>query len=142
MTDTPEGPPDSKALAVAVEGSRSLAETVARDTSKAEELAEAARRKAERNRGPLEKVWRYLLALIRLLKAYSRREYSSIPWGSIVLVTVALLYFVSPIDLLPDFFLGGLVDDAALIALIVRQIQTDLDAFIAWEVREDQEEAS
>jgi uncharacterized membrane protein YkvA (DUF1232 family) len=70
-----------------------------------------------------------------LLRAYIRGDYRDIPWGSIVLVIVAIIYFVSPIDLIPDIIpVIGLTDDAAVIAFVIAQIKADLDNFLAWEV--------
>ena len=128
-----DGAPPAKALTVVVEQSRELAESVAKNPTRAERLADSAARKAGRNRAALVKVWTYLTASARLLKAYARREYTRIPWGSIVLLVATLLYFVNPLDLVPDILLGGLVDDAALIAFVSRKLRADLDAFLEWE---------
>jgi uncharacterized membrane protein YkvA (DUF1232 family) len=69
-----------------------------------------------------------------LLRAYTKREYTVVPWGSIVMVTIAILYFVSPIDLIPDWLpLAGFVDDAAVILFVIRQLKQDIDGFLAWE---------
>ena len=47
---------------------------------------------------------------------------------------IALAYFVSPIDLIPDFIpILGLIDDSTVIAVVVAQIKSDIDNFIAWE---------
>jgi len=43
-----------------------------------------------------------------------------------------LLYFVSPIDFVPDFLPGGLIDDAFVLSLIIRQIKTDLYKYKEW----------
>lgn len=136
--------PTKKEIEKVIEQSKSKAEEYARDPNKAKKLLDDAVRmtkKFEKNRGPLADVWGYLTALFRLLRAYIRRNYHDIPWGSIVLVTVAILYFVSPFDLIPDIILGvGLVDDAAIIAFVVAQIKADLDNFLAWEVEQLQRE--
>ena len=133
-----------KKIAEAVEKTKSKAEGYVRDPKKAKKLLDDAVKKAkdyEKNRGPLAEVWSYLTGLYRLLRAYIRGDYREIPWGSIVLVTVAIIYFVSPIDLIPDFLPGGLVDDAALIVFVVKQIKTDLDDFLTWEItRTDNED--
>jgi uncharacterized membrane protein YkvA (DUF1232 family) len=88
----------------------------------------------QNKKGPLADVWDYLTALFRLLRAYINREYIDIPWGSIVLVVIAIIYFVSIIDLIADFIPGlGYIDDAAVITFVIAQIKTDLDKFIQWE---------
>ena len=139
--------------AEAVERGKSKAEEYLGNPSKIKRLADEAWEKAKnyerdrsnerdenykKARGPFDSVWGYFMALIRLLKAYARKEYRDIPWASIVLVTVAIIYFVSPIDLIPDFIpVAGYVDDAAVIAFVIAQIKADLDNFIAWEKRQE-----
>jgi uncharacterized membrane protein YkvA (DUF1232 family) len=67
-------------------------------------------------------------------------QYREIPTKSILSVIAALLYFVSPIDAIPDFLLGfGFIDDAAIIAFTVRQISKDLDSFKQWKENNGQE---
>lgn len=48
-----------------------------------------------------------------------RGDYREIPWATVGALTVALGYFLAPIDVLPDFipFLG-FVDDAAVFGLV------------------------
>jgi uncharacterized membrane protein YkvA (DUF1232 family) len=136
-TRKPVTPPDAEKISETVEKTRSKAEEYARDPEKAKKLIDEAVRKArqqEKNKGPLADIWNYLTALFRLLQAYMRREYTDIAWGSIVLVIVAIVYFVSPLDLIPDFIPAlGFVDDAAVIAFVVAQVKTEVDDFLRWE---------
>ena len=104
--------PGKNEIAKAIEKTKNKAEEYARDPRKAKKLLDDAVKKAksyERNRGPLAEVWSYLTALFRLLRAYIRKDYQDIPWSSIVLVIVAIIYFVSPIDLILTYFLAGLL---------------------------------
>lgn len=133
--------PDEKALLKIVDRSTALATRVAQDPGQTEKLIRSAERKAARNENAIRQVYNYVVSFSRLLRAYARREYTVVPWGSIILITIALIYFVSPIDLIPDFVLGGFIDDVALIASIVKQVQSDLDAFRAWETRDLSEDA-
>jgi uncharacterized membrane protein YkvA (DUF1232 family) len=88
----------------------------------------------EAHPGPLAGIWVYLQACARLIRAYSAGEYTALPVRSMVLVTVAIIYLVSPLDILPDFLpLIGLVDDAAFIGFVIAQVKRDLDAFMVWE---------
>lgn len=126
-----------KQIAEAVEKTKGKAEEYARDPEKTKSLLRDALNKAkgfEKNRGPLAEVWSYLTALFRLLKAYVSGKYREIPLSPIVLVVVAILYFVSTIDAVPDVLPGGLLDDAAVIGFVVTQIKVDLDNFLAWEI--------
>ncbi|HOW91811.1 MAG TPA: DUF1232 domain-containing protein, partial [Anaerolineaceae bacterium] len=70
-----------------------------------------------------------------MLKAYINKEYTVVPWASIVLVAGTVLYFLSPIDLILDWLpLAGFVDDAAVLVFVFRQIRVDLEKFQAWEL--------
>jgi len=45
----------------------------------------------------------------------------------------ALLYFIAPLDALPDFLFGwGLLDDAAVISYVSNQLRKELEAFKQW----------
>jgi uncharacterized membrane protein YkvA (DUF1232 family) len=138
----PVTPPDPEKISETVEKTRSKAEEYARDPEKAKKLIDEAVRKArrqEKHKGPLADIWNYLTALFRLLQAYVRREYTDIAPGSIVLVIVAIVYFVSPLDLIPDFIPAlGFVDDAAVIAFVVAQLKAEVDDFLRWEAHHEQ----
>lgn len=71
---------------------------------------------------------------IRMVKAYANGTYRETPLKSIVIVVAALLYFVMPLDLIPDLIpVTGLVDDFAVILWVYKHLQTDIDAFVVWE---------
>jgi len=71
--------------------------------------------------------------LIALVKAFIEKRYLDIPIGSIIAIVGALIYFLSPIDLLPDFLPAiGLVDDAAVIALAYKLVHDDVKEYKAW----------
>jgi uncharacterized membrane protein YkvA (DUF1232 family) len=72
--------------------------------------------------------------LVRLTRAYARGDYRQVSKGTIVLVVAALAYFVSPIDAIFDHLpLGGLLDDAAVLAWVVSEVRAEIEAFRAWE---------
>ena len=144
-TETPvhKAKPTKKQIIEAIEKTKSKAEEYVHDPKKAKKLLDDAVKKTksfDKSRGPLGEVWSYLTALFRLLKAYIQKDYRDIPWGSMVLVIVAIIYFVSPVDLIPDILPGGYIDDAAVIAFVVAQIKVDLDNFMAWEVGQSDDE--
>lgn len=57
-------------------------------------------------------------SMISLVRSYIKKEYTEIPLGSILGIISALIYIVSPIDLIPDIAPGiGYLDDAAIIIL-------------------------
>ncbi len=97
-------------------------------------LVSRAYERATRHDASLARVRGDLGALIRLARAWAKREYTAIPWKSILYAVAALLYFVNPIDLIPDAIIGlGFVDDVAVVAAVVSAIRKEVDEFEAWE---------
>jgi uncharacterized membrane protein YkvA (DUF1232 family) len=104
-------------------------------------LLDQALHKAGSSQGRLAEVWDSLLASLRLLRAYASGRYRDIPWASLLSIVAAVIYFVMPLDLIPDFILAlGLIDDAALLAWILSSLKNDLDQYIEWEKAQPQDE--
>lgn len=75
-----------------------------------------------------------LPVLIRLSLAYATGAYRRLPWKGIVGVIAAVLYFLSPIDAIPDFIpVIGYLDDAAVVAYVMRMLGDEVARFRAWE---------
>ena len=71
--------------------------------------------------------------LISLIRAYVKKEYTDIPYASIVAILGALLYLLAPVDLIADLTPGiGLVDDIAVIGFAMRIVKADLDVYKQW----------
>lgn len=74
--------------------------------------------------------------MMRMTKAWALREYRAVPWKSLVYIVGAIIYFVNPVDLIPDVLVGiGFIDDAAVAAAVVRAVHDQLESFRAWEER-------
>jgi uncharacterized membrane protein YkvA (DUF1232 family) len=85
-------------------------------------------------RGPFAETWPYLMAMIRLIRACQQREYQDISARNLLVVVSAILYFVSPFDVIPDSVpILGHIDDAFVVRLALRSVGADLDTFMAWE---------
>lgn len=70
----------------------------------------------------------------RLIKAYVTGTYRVIPWATILKIVAVFIYFVSPIDVIPDFLpIIGLTDDIALLSWLFSSLQSDIEAFEVWE---------
>jgi uncharacterized membrane protein YkvA (DUF1232 family) len=80
-------------------------------------------------------LWAYFLAMLRLIRAYSRREYRNVPLQSLVMIIGAIIYILNPFDLIPDWIAGlGFADDAVVLAFAVRRTRQTLDDFMSWEI--------
>ena len=96
-------------------------------------LTVAERRLARVDAGRLTPVKKDVQTLLRLLRAYGEGRYRELSRKNLGLAGLALLYLVSPLDVLPDFLPGGFIDDAAVVGFIVKKIRDELAAFEAWE---------
>ncbi|SHM72110.1 YkvA family protein [Gracilibacillus kekensis] len=100
---------------------------------KSENLLNEAVSKANQKKGRLEEVWKKLQLLLEMFRSWIKGEYKEIPKGSIMMIIATILYFVTPIDLIPDFIVGlGFFDDAAVIGFAIKQISDDIDRYITW----------
>ena len=113
---------------------KAQAEALAKNHEALEVVMDAAWKKAEQTSGRFDAIREDLFALMRMLKKSYERDYTNIPWPSVILALSAILYFWNPFDAVPDFVLGvGLLDDATVIALCLRSLRTDLQKFKTWE---------
>lgn len=118
----------------AFDASREQAEGYSADRLRVSSLLGRAERKVDRDRSRLGEIWETLEALIRLLKAWVRGRYSVVPWRTIVFATAGVVYFVDPLDLIPDPIpVIGYLDDATVLAFVLRFIRKDVERFLAWE---------
>lgn len=75
--------------------------------------------------------------LVRLARAGSSGRYRHLPKRTLIAALAALLYFVNPLDLIPDVVpVLGFADDAAVVTWVVSRIHRDLDLFRTWEILE------
>ena len=74
-----------------------------------------------------------LCEIFELLRDRVAGVYKETPWKTIAALTGALIYVLSPIDLILDFmpFIGCL-DDAVVIGLAIRLAQPDLEKYRVW----------
>ena len=71
--------------------------------------------------------------LANLIKAWILGVYTEIPKETLILIIAALLYFLSPLDTIPDF-LGplGFTDDATVVLFVMNTIRKELNKYKEW----------
>lgn len=81
----------------------------------------------------LKKLVLQVKLLYELIRAYVDGSYREVPWASIAMAVAATVYFLSPIDLIPDAIpVIGLLDDALVVRFTLSAIQADLRTFCEW----------
>lgn len=79
-----------------------------------------------RSEDKLRAFLRQIELLFRVLRDFWLNDYP-LPWRVAAAITVALLYFLNPIDLIPDFIpVIGYVDDVVVVMLCLKLIQVEL----------------
>ncbi len=112
---------------------------------KKKKLADAASRIASSGKHSLKVfgITGKIKPLVRMVRCSVSREYLDTPWQTIVIITAALIYFVSPFDAIPDFLpFIGFIDDAAIISAVFASISKDVEKFIAWEAGKSASESA
>lgn len=68
-----------------------------------------------------------------LVVNYVKKEYQDVPIGTIIAILSALIYFVSPIDIIPDSIPAiGYFDDAAVVAACWKLVESDIEEYEKW----------
>lgn len=75
-----------------------------------------------------------IVTMAELADAYVHKKYINIPFGTILSIVAALLYVLSPVDLIPDALpVIGYIDDVAVVMLVLRfGVDKDLNKFRKW----------
>jgi uncharacterized membrane protein YkvA (DUF1232 family) len=112
------------------------AETIVTDAKKLAEVLEAGVKKMNAHSKALAAVLADLQLIVRMVRARLKGEYRDLSNKSLVILVGALLYFLMPVDAIPDFIPGvGFLDDAGVIAMALGTVKTEIDKFRAWEIR-------
>lgn len=88
-------------------------------------------RKSSAAPGKIRKQINQLRLFRDLLRDYRGGSYRKLPWLTVSSLAAAVLYFLNPLDLIPDFIFGvGLLDDAGVIALAFKAYRHDLARYV------------
>jgi uncharacterized membrane protein YkvA (DUF1232 family) len=132
-----ESPPsgDEITRSVAFRKAAAEAESYAKNPEHLRKLLTDAREKINHTpRGPFAETWPYLMGMIRVIRAFHQGEYRDISSPNLLTIIAAIIYFVSPFDLIPDSVpILGNIDDALVVRRALESVRADLDAFMAWE---------
>ena len=83
--------------------------------------------------GKLRMLINQIRLLFMMLRDFKGGIYREVPWFSIAMSAVAILYFLNPMDFIPDWIIfAGFLDDAAMLALVFRALRDDLIKYCAF----------
>ncbi|HFR3977647.1 TPA: YkvA family protein [Streptococcus suis] len=75
-------------------------------------------------------------AMISLVRHFAEGRYRHVPIGTILAIVSSLIYFVSPVDVIPEVLpVVGLVDDALVIKVCLEMVKSDLEIYDEWRIR-------
>lgn len=90
--------------------------------------------KTDRSKISLQATRSQIQLMGRMLKAYARGAYRVVPATTMISIAAALIYFLNPLDLIPDGILGiGLTDDLAVLSWVYNHLTADFKSFLIWE---------
>jgi uncharacterized membrane protein YkvA (DUF1232 family) len=69
------------------------------------------------------------------VKSYALGDYRGVSNRNIIFSVAALIYLVSPLDLIPDFLAVGWADDVSLLMWVYSNFKSEMEAFLVWEDR-------
>jgi uncharacterized membrane protein YkvA (DUF1232 family) len=72
--------------------------------------------------------------VFRMLKAHLNHEYKGVSTRTIGMLVLGILYFVLPVDFIPDFIpVVGYIDDLTVLLAIFKSLNSDIEKFLEWE---------
>lgn len=78
--------------------------------------------------------------MVDMLSDYKKGVYKTVPWSSIAATTGAVVYFITPIDVIFDFIpVAGYLDDAFVIKLALDMARSDIQRYADWKQPENDE---
>ncbi len=108
--------------------------SILKDTNKLNRLVDSATLSIDSGVSRMNGVKSDLSTLLSLIKAWARGDYTGVSKTTLLLSAGAVVYFVNPMDAIPDILPAtGLLDDATVIGIVITSIKKDIESFKLWE---------
>lgn len=93
-------------------------------------LLKLADSKTEKHANSLKEAREDFKTLSEMIRAYASGSYTKLPWKTLLTAIATLIYFVNPLDAIPDFIIGtGFIDDLSVLAFALSSLKSDIKAF-------------
>jgi uncharacterized membrane protein YkvA (DUF1232 family) len=106
------------------------AKSILQNSNDINELLDSAAKEISSGKKQISNIKDEVRLIISMLKSWVRGDYKEVPWTTLVLCAGALIYFVNPLDAVPDLIPGvGLLDDATVIGFVLASVKQDINNF-------------
>lgn len=106
------------------------AEELHADFSKLRVIADEAIVKGERAKSSVLPAWQYIKIFYAMIRDYMEGSFTSVSKTEIIPIIAAFVYFVSPVDVFPDYIPAfGYLDDAFVIGLVASMTKETVDLY-------------
>ena len=130
---------------------KARAQKIVQDHGELKKLLDKTHKKlkeAQENDSLMQKMNDYLKMVTRMIANYLNGSYNHTPWQTILMLVAGLLYFITPLDAIPDFIpmprasskgvlwtfgVAGLLDDATVLLWLGRCFRDDIAQYKKWE---------
>lgn len=123
---------------------KSRAQKIVNDHDELKKLLQKTRKKledAQEDDSLMAKLAEFVKLVMRMVANYLNGSYNETPWQTIVMLVAGLLYFIAPLDALPDFIpIAGIIDDATVLVWLGKCSRDDLARYKKWETVNHSEE--
>jgi len=115
---------------------RDKAKKIAADDGQLSNLIHNVRKKVDEiaKSEQLKQLFSTVELLSKMVRRYLSGEYRNYPKRTLLLILFGLIYFLTPIDAIPDFIpVSGFLDDLTVLLWVYKSIQKDIVAYQEWE---------
>ena len=117
------------------------ARSILKDKNKLNTLVDTASVSIDSGVSQINSVKDYFKTLLGMLKASVKGDYSGVSKTTLLLSAGAVVYFINPLDAIPDILPAtGLLDDATVIGIVITSVKKDIEEFRLWESGNNDEE--
>ena len=113
------------------------AEKLTEDRNALQSLLDKATDKAGDYKGRLKEVWTEVQIFFRMLMAWKDGKHK-LELKTGLSIIAAIIYFVNPFDIIPDFIPAlGLIDDISIITYVIHRFEKEIERFSEWEANQE-----
>lgn len=89
----------------------------------------------------MKKLTEFVKLIVRMITNTVNGNYNDTPWQTILMLIAGLLYFITPLDAIPDFIpIAGFIDDGTVLVWLGKCFRDDLSRYKNWETTNQSEE--